>query len=443
MTIAATSIFDAFVYEPTECQSKALCMIDAFLTKQTDCKAFVLRGSAGTGKTSLMQAVVTYLNSLGTNFVLLAPTARAAKILAKRTDESASTIHSRIYFAEELADGKVKFTYRPNDCDVRTIFMVDEASMLAAELDKQEDFITPNPLLSDLIRHIKEGNANNQVIFIGDTYQLPPVFEAESVALSDRLLHEKFGISAKQTTLNQVMRQTENSPVLGLANEIKARKDSQKYLKYLSLTRLSSEQSAISNFVQYFDRKNLQNVIFIANSNKKVQDMNHQIRRALGLNTKILMKGDAVMVHQNWIGKSENISKGDMGIVVEVSLAIEEIKNLKFFDAVIDFEGKMIRTKVLIDCLLSEKGEVNKEAIKALKGDRMAKNSSYRSNQKASGDPYMSAMYLRYGYAVTCHKAQGGEWKRVLIDPKFHLENHRWLYTAVTRASESVMSWWY
>lgn len=121
------TIFDSFVYEPTECQSKALYMIEEFLGNTESCKAFVLRGSAGTGKTSLMQAVVSYLKRIELHFVLLAPTGRAAKILSKRTDDVASTIHHQIYIPQELPDGKIKFNYRMNDSNVRTIFIVDEA----------------------------------------------------------------------------------------------------------------------------------------------------------------------------------------------------------------------------------------------------------------------------------------------------------------------------
>ena len=440
---ATNTIFDSFVHQPTECQSKALYMIEEFLETPQSCKAFILRGSAGTGKTSLMQAVVSYLKNIDLHFVLLAPTSRASKILANRANDSASTIHHQIYISQELPDGKINFSYRLNDSNIRTIFIVDEASMLSAEYQHQEDFITPNAVLHDLLRHIKEGNDENQVIFIGDTYQLPPVNEAESTALSARLLNAKFDISTTQTTLKQVMRQAENSPILKLANEIKIRKDEAKPLKYIALNRLKDEQHGIQYFLQNFDAENLQNVICITNSNKKVQELNHKIREALGLNAQSLMKGDVVMVHQNYVGKSADISKGDMGVVLEVGLHTETIKDLTFIDVQIEFEGTIISTKVLVNCLLSEKGEVNSEAIKALKNDRMAKNTIYRSSEKASDDPYMSAMHLRYGYAITCHKAQGSEWKKVLIEPKFHLGDQSWLYTAVTRASEAVYSWWY
>lgn len=437
------TIFDSFVHEPTECQSKALYMIEEFLGNQQLCKAFILRGSAGTGKTSLMQAVVSYLKNIDLHFVLLAPTGKAAKILGKRVNDLASTIHHQVYIPQELPDGKIKFNYRLNESNVRTIFIVDEASMLSSESQHQEDFITPNAVLHDLLRHIKEGNDENQVIFIGDTYQLPPVNETESTALSARLLSKKFDISTVQTTLQQVMRQAENSPILDLANQIKVLKDENKPLKYIALNRLKDEQAGIQYFLQYFDRKNLGNIICIANSNKKVQELNDKIRKALGLTTQSIMKGDVVMLHQNYVDKLGNISKGDVGVVLEVGIYTETVKDFRFMVVEIDFDGTIIKTKVLVDCLLSEKGEINSESMKILKNYRMAKNDIYRSSEKACDDPYMSAMHLRYGYAITCHKAQGSEWKKVLVEPKFYLGNQPWLYTAVTRASETVHSWWY
>lgn len=443
MTNTTTSIFNTFVHQPTQCQAKALMMIEEFLEKPQSCKAFVLRGSAGTGKTSLMQAVVEHLKNIELNFVLLAPTGKAVKILESRTHEVAATIHHQIYMPEELTDGTVKFNYKANETNIRTIFVVDEASMLPFVSEQQNDFITPNALLVDLLRHIKEGNADNQVIFVGDTYQLPPINEVESVALSARLISEKAEISAQQTTLMQVVRQAENSPILTLANEIKHRKDVQQSLSRLNLQRLTNETVGLHYFLQHFDRNSLQNVICIVNSNEKVQLFNQKVRVALGLDAQILSKGDVVILDKNWMGKERSITKGTVGVVKDISIKAEIRADLQFMDATIDFEGTIIETKVLLASLISPKGEVNKEAIKQLKADRMAKNITYRSTEKSSDDPYMNAIRLRYGYAITCHKAQGSEWKKVLIDPHYNYSNHQWLYTAVTRASEEVRSWFY
>ncbi len=199
---------------------------------------------------------------------MLAPTSKAVKILESRTHEMASTIHHQIYMPEELADGTVKFNYKTNDASIRTIYVVDEASLLPFTQEQQNDFKTPNALLVDLFRRIKEGNNNNQVIFVGDTYQLPPIHEKESVALSARLLSEKMNISAQQTTLTEVKRQAENSPILTLANEIKRRKDALMPLSRLNLPKLTNATLGLYYFLHHFDRNHLQNIVCIANSNE-------------------------------------------------------------------------------------------------------------------------------------------------------------------------------
>lgn len=443
MTETTISIFEQISIHPSEDQAKALYRIEEFLSNPFDKKAFVLRGSAGTGKTTMMKIVVEYLKKMESNFILLAPTAKAVKVLSNRTKEIAQTIHSLIYLAEELEDGRVKFHTKHNENDSKTVYIIDEASMLPSEKSQNEDFIAPNPLLTDLISFIKEGNTENQMIFIGDIYQLPPFAETESVALSARRLNEKYNISTEQTTLTKVLRQAENSPVLRLANEIKIRKDTNKDLRYISLQRKQSESDAISEYLSIFDKSKHEKAVFIAMSNIRVQELNFRIRERLGLIHNTLSVGDVVMMHQNWIGKMQNIAKGEVGIVIELSVNTEVVADLIFVDAIIDFEGKKVKAKILIDTLLSEKGEINGEMIKALKGDRMRKNENYRKTQKASDDSFMGAMHLRYGYAITCNKAQGSEWETVFIDPKFHPTNHKWLYTAVTRAVKDVYSWWY
>ena len=443
MTETTPSIFDTFVFEPTECQSKALFLIEEFIQKPQTESAFVLRGSAGTGKTSLMQAVVQYLKTIGVNYVLLAPTGKAVKVLSKRVADFASTVHSQIYIPEELKDEKIKFNFRSNESEVRTIFIVDEASMLRAKNLSSEDFNTPNSILDDLIRFIKGGNSENQVIFIGDIYQLPPVNEEESVALSATDLAKYHYISAQEATLNKVMRQADDSSILTLANEIKFRKDTESSLNKINLERFKSENVAISYFLENFDKNNLENIIIIALSNKRVQELNIKVRQQLGLANQAISAGDVVMLNRNWMSNTQRLTKGELGIVHSTTGIIENRMGLQFTDAIIEFDGLKIETKILIDSLLSEKGDIDREVMKGLKNDRMAKNKDYRATEKSSDDPYMSALHLRYGYAITCHKAQGSEWDKVLIEPKFNLGNHRWLYTAVTRARDEVCSWWY
>lgn len=440
-----TSIFDFTTIQPTDCQSKALFKVEEFLGNSTGSQVFVLRGSAGTGKTTLMKTVVEYLKATDKPFELLAPTAKAAKILSDRTKDMASTIHSMIYRVEETAEGVIKFHEKENQNEKRMIYIVDEASMLACErMEEQEDFVAPNPLLIDLMKFSLSGNSQNKLIFIGDIYQLAPFGETESAALSAESMHEIFGVTTQQATLKQVVRQAAGSPILTLANEIKRRMDENIDLRYLNIKRLSNSRQAVDAYLQHFDRTNAQKVICIACSNKNVQEFNARIRAELKLDQRTLSVGDLVSVHRNWIGKGNlEASKGSTGVVLAVDPATEERTGLLFTDARIEIEGKTIETKVCLNSLISEKGNVPRHKIRDLKADRMAKNITYRASEKASDDPYMSAMHLRYGYAITCHKAQGSEWENVLVHPKFSVNDHRWLYTAVTRASEQVLTWWF
>jgi exodeoxyribonuclease-5 len=445
MTDTMTSIFDFATIQPTDCQSKALFEIEEFLGNPSGCQVFVLRGSAGTGKTTLMKTVVEYLKSTDKPFELLAPTAKAAKILSDRTKDIASTIHSMIYRVEETAEGVIKFHEKENQNENPIIYIVDEASMLACErMEEQEDFVAPNPLLIDLMKFVRSGNSQSKLIFIGDIYQLAPFGETESAALSARRMNEIFDVTTQQATLKQVVRQAEGSPILALANEIKRRMDENRDLRYLNIKRLSNSRQAVGAYLQHFDSANAQKVICIACSNKNVQEFNARIRAELKLDQRSLSLGDLVSVHRNWIGKGNlEASKGSTGIVLAVDPATEERMGLLFADTRIEIEGQVIETKVCLNSLISEKGNVPRQKLKDLKADRMAKNEIYRASEKASDDPYMSAMHLRYGYAITCHKAQGSEWETVLVHPKFNINDHRWLYTAVTRASEQVLSWWF
>ncbi|MDZ7933377.1 MAG: ATP-binding domain-containing protein [Emticicia sp.] len=400
-------------------------------------------GRLSTGKISLMQTVVQYLKATELNFVLLAPTGKATKILSKRTNDFATTIHHQIYTPEELADGTIKFNFRTNDSDARTVFIVDEASMLQAKKENTKDFVTPNPVLHDLIRHIKAGNSQIKSFLLASLLSTS-ASHGRRIRWHFRLvLYTVFDVSAQQTTLKEVKRQAENSPILKLANEIKSRKDGNKDLRHICLNRLQNEDSAVACFLRNFNSKHLENIVIIAQSNKRVQELNGKVRQELNLDKQTLSVGDVVMLNQNWMTKIRRLLKGDMGLIVSTNGIVEERAGLHFVDAIIDFEGTKIETKVLINSLLTEKGDIDKEAIKGLKNNRMAKNEVFKASQKASDDPYMSAMHLRYGYAITCHKAQGSEWNKVLIEPQFHLGNHRWLYTAVTRAREAVQSWWY
>ncbi|MFB0907540.1 MAG: AAA family ATPase [Spirosomataceae bacterium] len=443
MTDTMTSIFDFATIQPTDCQSKALFEMEEFLGNPSGCQVFVLRGSAGTGKTTLMKTVVEYLKATDKPFGLLAPTAKAAKVLSSRTNEIASTVHHLIYNAETAPDGTVYLSHKENDADLRTVYIVDEASMLGVQRATSENFISPDAILNDLMRFLKQGHPESQLIFIGDTYQLAPVNEQRSVALSARDVFEIFGLSAQQATLKTVVRQAAESPVLRLANEIKQAKDANLSLYTVKPTKLKNSSAALTFYLHHFNRHDLGSIILIGKSNEQVDEWNNTIREALSLNDRTLTEGDVIMLNKSHYDGSEILIKGEMGVIKCVDTAVEERAGLRFTDVEVAFESRTIKAKVMLNSLITEKGFVEGELLRNLKADRMKHNRTYRESEKTHDDPYMNALQLRYGYAITCHKAQGSEWKRVLFTPRLHRTDHRWLYTTVTRASEQVLSWWF
>lgn len=450
-TQVSTTLFSSFAYKPTTCQAKALYLLEEFLDNPAKQKVFMLKGSAGTGKTTLMQALVSYLADSAFHIELLAPTGKATKVLTKRSKSLATTIHHLLYLPVELEDGRIFYHYRPNLCKIRTVYVVDEASMLPSVATNDGLFFAENALLNDLLRHAEEGHPDNQIIFVGDTYQLEPIGETESVALSEQLFRKKFDLHVASTMLQEVMRQATGSPIIGLANRVKDLKDKDLPLKsqFLPLPRLRSESEAVHYFMTFFEAPQPENVIFLALSNEKVHHLNQTVREQIGVSALPLAKGDLVYLDATWSNSAHHIVRGETGLVVGVGGKVEVRANLRFIEAEIAFrnmnnEWFKVQAHLMLDYLTAEKPMIAQEQMKYLKADRMSNNKTYRSTERASDDPYMSAMRLRYGYALTGHKAQGSEWERVLIDPRFHLGNgHRWLYTAITRAKEEVWSWWY
>jgi exodeoxyribonuclease-5 len=447
MVKTSTSIFDFLSITATKDQSKALYELEGFLQEPSENRAFVLTGSAGTGKTTLMKCLKDYLENIEIPFELLAPTAKAASILKRRTNWPAHTLHHLIYLPEQLEDGRVILNYRENETDGRTIYIVDEASMIQAENASSNEFISQRPLLIDLLNYVFSGNPENQIIFLGDTYQLNPVFEKQSPSLSAERLNSQFGLSAIQVTLREVVRQASDSPVLRLANQIKNLKDTNRSLYSLRPERLSSESQAIAYFLTYFDIENLEEIVMICKSNEQVEDMNHKIREGLSFGNRILAVGDAVMLRANWMKGGIQLVNGETGVIRSISTDIESRAGLKFTEAEIEFETdgekRRIKSKIFIDSLTNPKGQISGEDLKNLKGDRMRFNAQYRQSQMAKDDEYMNAMRLSYAYAITCHKAQGSEWERVIFSPKIRPVDYEHLYTAITRAKNEVVTWWF
>ncbi|GAB3691674.1 AAA family ATPase [Spirosoma flavus] len=445
-TTDTITIFNHLPFTATREQAHALYLLEEFVNAESSADAFVLQGAAGTGKTSLVKALVEHLESSDIRYYLAAPTGRATKVLSKKTNALAHTVHHLLYTPQTLDDSRVMLTRRPQADEPYSVYIVDEASMISDRRDMSGQFVAPNSLMFDLLDHIKSGNRRSKIIFIGDRYQLEPVNESFSPTLKAEYLRTTYKLTVCTAELTEVKRQAGDSPILTLATDLRRRSDAGLPLNRLNVARVQRVGEALRRYMHLYDPNRPDNVTMIAYSNRDVNWFNGAVRERLGLANQPLAVGDQVMVHENWTDGSRLIMKGDTGRVLSIVAKTENKAGLTFVEAELAFmdaenQPFTITTQVLIDTLLSEKGETDPEKLRMLKAERMAKNATYRQSDRAYNDPYMGAMRLRYGYALTCHKAQGGEWNHVILHPWFRQNDYRYAYTAVTRARESVISW--
>ena len=427
-------------------QTNALLMLANFVDFQNQQDFFILRGSAGTGKTSLVKAVVDYLADATVPCYLAAPTGRAAKIIGQKTKHLALTIHHTIYKPEALENGGVKMARKVNMIHTPSIYIIDEASMISDTVFTNEHFFVPNSLLADLLNFIKQGNQRNKVIFIGDVYQLPPVKSLDSPALNGHYIQQKYGYKGECFELTTVMRQGEDSYILKNATAIRESIRLGKDFAGLTCPKVNFFNQSLLYYLQHFDAQRPENVGMIAFANRDVNYFNNAIRQRLGKNSSTLAQGDLVSVQNNWLGNSKFIVKGEYGVIKNIDPTPEIVADLHFTTAEIAFTDNLgekfnVSTKILLDTITSENGTLTNEQEKMLTAHAMKHNPTFRESKKPYDDKYVGAMRLRYGYASTCHKAQGGEWDRIILHPYYNRSDNRWLYTAVTRAKQELVTW--
>jgi exodeoxyribonuclease-5 len=441
-----TSLRGFLTVEPTSEQIKALDLSQEFINKNQQDDFLIIRGSAGTGKSTLVKAITDYLTYKEHKFVLAAPTGKAAKVIQKKTGFAARTIHSLIYTPEPLKHGcGVKMVRKPNQSKDKTIFIIDEASMISDVLASNENFVASKPLLTDLLDFIKQGNNENQVIFIGDIYQLPPVGSKESPALSPNYLISKKGLKGTMVELTEVKRQDKDSYIL--KNATLLRQCMERGIPFTGITckMLSKSTTALYKFMELYEPELFNKVTVLAWTNRDVNWFNNAIRDRLGFNPKPLVSGDQIQVHQNWLGNGRMIMKGDTGIIRNIDDRVENYAGLRFVNANLEFadgigEKFNVVTKVLLDVVTSADGDIGQEKESALFAEVMKHNEVFRGSRMLSDDKYIGAMRIRYGYATTCHKAQGGEWDNVILHPHMPKNEYRWQYTAITRAAKELYS---
>jgi len=437
-------LLDFLPFPPTRGQAIALGMIETFLTSANTQDFFVLKGAAGTGKTSLVKAITEYLSSLEINYVLCAPTAQAARIIGIKTNRLARTIHSTIYTAKPLEKSSgIKLRLKPNTEEAITVFIIDEASMVSGMVGDNQKFIATRPLLSDFIDFVKEGNQANKIIFIGDVYQLPPVKETFSPALATAWLEKEYALSGDEYSLNEVKRQGEASYVLKNAIGLRESLENGSPPPPMQYISFHSRKQALQHFCERLSVEQFDQAVMIAHTNKDVNRLNDEVRKMIFREPGKLQRGDLVLLHANWSGHSRFLLKGDTAVVTDVSPDSEQVEGLHFTTAELKFyspeEGTFhLTTKVLLECLSSHRGDLDYEQEQALFAYAMKHNKKFRKSRQIWDDEWLGAMRLRYAYALTCHRAQGGEWDEVLLHANIPRNDLRWQYTAVTRARNEL-----
>lgn len=448
MTAPALSILDLLHFDaPTQEQKTALLAMADFTKETNTDDFFILSGAAGTGKSSIMSALVGWLNQKDVAYQIAAPTGRAARIIGRKTNTLASTVHSLIYKAVPNPEtGVVHFKMKLMDEDTRTIFIIDEASMVAAKPNREDAlFVAPDSLLSDLARFVKGCNPANKIIFLGDRNQLPPVGEQDSYALQPEYLQKTFSWTGNRHFLTEVKRQEDGSRILKNARQLREAVEAFTKPPVLDAPSVGHNTwQTAKHFADTFRKDGAGSLVAIGRSHKQNRIFNEAVREKMfGSGAPLIRPGDLMLVTQNWNRNGERLYNGDHVVVEEVALDQQETVGGLHFCAVKlrykkmdDTEG-VLEDYMLLDCLLADNGKVEGTKEKVLRHERNAKNVRYRESGNPEDDKYVGALRLMYGYAITCNKAQGGEWEKVYVNT-FGVQDAKWLYTAVTRAKEEL-----
>ncbi|MBU3012237.1 AAA family ATPase [Polaribacter vadi] len=447
-----------FPHNPTQKQGQLLQLLSNFIFNDDKDALFLLKGYAGTGKTTTISTFVNSLWASGKKAVLLAPTGRAAKVIAIYSKRPAFTIHKKIYFPKKQGNGSVDFVLQTNK-HRNTIFIVDEASMIPDGRQNQKLFDSSS-LLDDLISYVYNGH-NCKLIFIGDTAQLPPVKLDISPALEEETLKYTYHKNVEEIELDEVMRQHENSGILANATHLRLLLQNngdnfQFDVDFPDIKRLIDGYDIEDALVAAYDNDGVEDTAFIVRSNKRANQYNQQIRMKIRGQENEISAGDYVMVVKNnyfWLNESSKagfIANGDICQVLKI-FSIKELYGFKFAEVelkMIDYpEMQPFETVLLLDTLISESPsltyEESNKLYQAVKEDYADEKSKYKQFLAIKKNKYFNALQVKFSYAMTCHKSQGGQWQTVFIEQPYlpdgvSKEYFRWLYTAITRAQKKL-----
>lgn len=452
-------IIASLSFMPNEGQNALLDKLSRFIISPIERKAFILLGYAGTGKTSMMAALVQAYKELRQKVVLLAPTGRAAKVLSRYAHTPAYTIHKFIYRQKKL--GEEVFSLNDN-LYKNTLFIVDESSMISGIRDNQT--FGSGILLDDLVKYVYSGDGCS-LLLLGDNAQLPPIGTELSHALREEYM-AKYSLNITTHTLTEVARQALDSGILSNATTLRhvalnphnsVGKDMWGYLQQSADLEMISGSDFIEKIEESYRDIGAEQTIILTRTNKRTNIYNQGIRARILWREEEIENGDRLMVSKNnyfWTEKYENLPFLANGDMLEISRLrnIREMYGFHFADAqlrALDYDWE-IDAVIWLDTLHSDSPEMNNGLHRELFGRIAEDYPELAHNRKKLIEtiyqsPYYNALQVRFAYAVTGHKSQGGQWKHVYIDPykggELHADEegfYRWLYTAVTRASEKV-----
>ena len=451
-------ILQNFPHSPTKKQQELFQQLSNFIFSNDKDALFLLKGYAGTGKTTTISTVVNNLWKAKKKSVLLAPTGRAAKVIAVYSKKPAFTIHKKIYFPKKQSNGGVSFVLQPNK-HRDTIFIVDESSMIPDETQNAKLFENGS-LLNDLITYVYAGK-NCKIIFIGDTAQLPPVKLDLSPALNADKLRFNYNKNIQEIELDEVMRQHENSGILANATQLRLlienKTSNLKFdLNFPDIVRLTDGYDIEDAIASCYDNDEVEDTAFVVRSNKRANQYNEQIRYKIRGQESEISSGDYIMIVKNnyyWLPESSAagfIANGDICEILRIS-STKELYGFRFSEVtirMIDYpQMKPFETVLLLDTLSSESPsltyEESNKLYQAVKEDYAHEKSKYKQFLAIKSNKYFNALQIKFSYAMTCHKSQGGQWKTIFVEQPYLPEGvstayFRWLYTAITRAQEKL-----
>jgi exodeoxyribonuclease-5 len=429
--VSADHIQQAFPHEPTPQQTELFNLLHIFLQKDNGDECFILKGYAGTGKTTVLGALVKALKHYNYKSVLLAPTGRAAKVITNYSGRKAFTIHKRIYRKKSALTVDESFSIADNLAS-NTLFIVDEASMVSDQLSGNNR----DTLLNDLVKYVYN-KKNCKLLLVGDTAQLPPVGSDESPALDAQLMKSEFFLDVFSYEMTDVLRQQKDSGILfnvtRIRDMIRKGKETMPQIitkGYKDVYRMTGER--LEEGLEYaYNKYGNENTLIICRSNKNANLYNKQIRARLLWREEELTGGDQIMIVKNnyfWLQEQEEsstgfIANGDIAKIRKVR-KVEEIYGFRFADVQIEFidyaEDPILDCKIMLDTLYSESPALSPIDQKRFYLEVM-KDYDHITNKRAKHqelklNPYYNALQIKFAYAITCHKAQGGQWGAVFVD---------------------------